>query len=594
MLIISFLSLFISYFFLKKTKVSLAIFGFFIFLYFVISVFYIASNYFTWNWVDESVIYHLSVWLWWAWFWADLKIILIWAFILLIWIILPFLVYFYSKKDKKSWKNSILYRLIFSFFFLFSFILHPILKNFYELWYLSFSEDNLKEDFLTEQEKEKIYFIPEINKKGNTKNLVFIYLESFEKTYLDNNIFPNLTPNLNKIREESISFENVRQAYWTSWTIAWMVWSQCWIPLINSWWWWNSMHWIEDFLPRAFCMWDFLKKSNYNLSYIWWANIEFAWKWNFYKTHSFDAVSWRYELESVLKDKSYQNDWWLYDDTLFSVFYDKFDNLSKSSKNFWLFMINLDTHWDKWVLSNSCKNKIYDKNNKDSVLNSYHCVDYLVWELIEKLKSHKSYKDTVIVIASDHYAMRHNNSFDILEKNKSKRKQLFLVLNWWEKNLKIDKEWSTLDMWATILHSLWFDIEKFWSWVNLFKNIESFSDDFLRINRYIFEKFWSYPSLKKWITFDHKNKKIFIERKNIELPALILVDKDDTKQILWEDNAWELKLNTLIKNNSIYIDFCEDNNSFCLKIKNNSWEEILENISSNTKLDYNTIIEKLK
>ena len=103
--------------------------------------------------------------------------------------------------------------------------------------------------------------IPEYNwfdKK--TKNIIFIYLESYEKLYLDNSLFPWLSNNLNEIKNNSIYFDNIKQAHLTSRTIAWMVWSQCWLPLITSWWWWNSMNWIDSFLSKAYCIWDYFKR----------------------------------------------------------------------------------------------------------------------------------------------------------------------------------------------------------------------------------------------------------------------------------------------------------------------------------------------
>ena len=592
-LIASFLLLIFSYLFLKKTKINLVVFGVFVFLYSVISVTYIISNYFTGNWVDESVIYHLFYWLGWAWFWADAWIIILWAILLIIWIALP--IWFYYFWRNKEIKTNVYYKGLFWVFFISAFIFHPIFKNIYDLWYFDLN-NVVKWKLVSKEDIEKVYFVPEAKKKTEkTKNIIYLYLESFEKTYLDEEIFPNLTPNLNKLRKEAISFENLKMAYWTSWTIAWMVWSQCWSPLINSGWWGNSMHWIEDFLPWAFCLWDFLKKQNYNLSYIWWANLSFAWKWNFYKTHSFDNILWREKLEPKLKNKDYINDWWLYDDSLFDFVFEEYERLSETWQNFWLFTLNLDTHWSEWVISESCKNYLYDSQNEKNILNSYHCVDKLVWELVEKIRNHKNFKNTTIVITSDHYAMKHNNSYDTLEKNKDKRRNLFLVLDSDSEAQKIEKEWSTLDIWASILNLIWFDVDKLWAWVNLFSNLETNSESYLKKNRNIFESFWSYPSLKNWIDFDLKNKKIKIEWKDIQFPALIyLSDNWDTKQILWTDDAWELDLRTLIKNNSIFIDYCEENKWFCLNFKTKYWENISQNISENKNISYEEILQKLK
>ena len=40
------------------------------------------------------------------------------------------------------------------------------------------------------------------------RNLVFIFLESLERTHCDDNVFPGLTPNINRLRKEAICFDN--------------------------------------------------------------------------------------------------------------------------------------------------------------------------------------------------------------------------------------------------------------------------------------------------------------------------------------------------------------------------------------------------
>ena len=117
-------------------------------------------------------------------------------------------------------------------------------------------------------------------------------------------------------------------------------------------------------------------------------------------------------------------------------------NLSQKDKRFWLFMLNLDTHWEKGVKSESCKNLTYTHNSNNSILNSYHCTDKLLGDFINKIKNHQNFSDTIIVIASDHYAMNHNNSIDILNKKEEDRRMLFLIID--ENNTKkiINKNWK--------------------------------------------------------------------------------------------------------------------------------------------------------
>lgn len=62
-------------------------------------------------------------------------------------------------------------------------------------------------------------------------NLVYIYGESLERTYFDNDAFPDLTPELGALKNEGLDFSHTAQLPGTDYTIAGMVASQCGIPL---------------------------------------------------------------------------------------------------------------------------------------------------------------------------------------------------------------------------------------------------------------------------------------------------------------------------------------------------------------------------
>ncbi|MEN1599797.1 hypothetical protein AAIG97_33140, partial [Pseudomonas aeruginosa] len=62
-------------------------------------------------------------------------------------------------------------------------------------------------------------------------NLVYIYGESLERTYFDNEAFPDLTPELGALKNEGLDFSHTQQLPGTDYTIAGMVASQCGIPL---------------------------------------------------------------------------------------------------------------------------------------------------------------------------------------------------------------------------------------------------------------------------------------------------------------------------------------------------------------------------
>lgn len=599
MLIISIIILILSIIVINKNQKNFIIYLFFIFLFLIITNIYIISDYFTWKWVDESFIYHLSYWIDWAWLKSDFYIISIWIGLFILTIIIPILIYKYLPKNITKFKSSLAFIIL-----IIAFIVHPFTKNILELnWY--FIKNKIVKtnaytiNTMSWKTFQDIYKLPKQQKSTlNNKNVIFVYLESFEKLYLDEELFPWLSNWLNNIKNESIYFDNINQAYWTSRTIAWMVWSQCGIPLINSWWWGNSMHWISSFLPWAFCTWDFLKNAWYDLNYIWWASLDFAWKWNFYKTHWFNSIKWKRELIPHLNNYFY--DRWLYDDSLFDIAYEKYEKLSNKKEKFWLFILNLDTHWSKWVISKECNiNNLKYNNDNSSILNSYHCTDYLLNNFITKIKQNKNFKDTIIVIASDHYAMSHNNSIDIIKKKEKEREMLFLIIDPSKQDQIIQKKWTTLDIWPTMLSVMWFDVNNLWLWVNLLnKETKTIQEEY---NDFIFQKwkkdyesFWKYPSIKNWFEIDIINKKIHINNQKIVFPTIINLNENlEIEKILWDDTASSTKLSQKLYTNTIYIDSCNEidisRKWFCILYTDKMWNKKINTIKNNEKISMNKL-----
>ena len=102
--------------------------------------------------------------------------------------------------------------------------LNPLVKNIKNISYLTTQSTYLETDDFYDQS---------INFTKNPKNIIFLYLEQFERTYMNEEIFPGLTPNLKRLEKDAISFTNISSPYATNWTIAGMVASQCGIPLLT-------------------------------------------------------------------------------------------------------------------------------------------------------------------------------------------------------------------------------------------------------------------------------------------------------------------------------------------------------------------------
>ena len=114
-------------------------------------------------------------------------------------------------------------------------------------------------------------------------NLVYIYGESLERTYFDDEAFPNLTPELGALKNASLDFSHTMQLPGTDYTIAGMVASQCGIPLFAPFEG-NASASLSSFFPQNICLGDILKNSGYENYFVQGANLRFAGKDVFLKS----------------------------------------------------------------------------------------------------------------------------------------------------------------------------------------------------------------------------------------------------------------------------------------------------------------------
>ncbi|RYE49666.1 MAG: hypothetical protein EOP48_20740, partial [Sphingobacteriales bacterium] len=238
--------------------------------------------------------------------------------------------------------------------------------------------------------------------------------------------FPGLTPNLKVLASKSLDFTNISQVGATGWTIAGMVASQCGFPLITTGSGGNSMRDVPKFLPGAKCLGDVLASEGYQLEFMGGADPYFAGKGKFLKDHGFSKVQGFSDLSPNLSDALYRSDWGLFDDSLFSFASKRYHELVKINKPFGLFLLTLDTHHPVGHIPKSCQGYEYG-DGQNEILNAVYCSDKLISEFIDSLDN----EDTLVVIASDHLAMR-NTASDRLQKQDRKN----LLLFYWPSRLR--------------------------------------------------------------------------------------------------------------------------------------------------------------
>lgn len=485
------------------------------FIFFIIySNFYYVSYYFTGVGIDESVIFHLKYGLEGAGF-LEYKFLLFSVIFILILSIIFLIYYFKIFFSSNKIKNVNI--IIPITFFVLSGLLHPATIDLLKL-----SKKPTDKSFWKFYKQPRIYDTPKIK-----KNFVFIYTESLERTYFDNDTFPDLIMGLRKIESQNISFTNIISVPNTRWTIAGMVASQCGVPLValsHG----NSMAGMDEFMSGAVCMGDLLSKQGYHLTYMNGASLEFAGKGKFYNNHGFDEVLGRNELSPLLSDQTYQSDWGLYDDSLFKIAFDKYLELSNHDQPFGLFLLTLDTHGAGNHSSATCKSINYKKGANET-LNAVSCSEQLTSNFVKRIQSSPAGKDTVIVIASDHLAMRNMATHNLEYED---RKNLFIISDpTSEQNELINKEGSTLDIGATVLGALGYK-SHLGLGRNLLANEVSVVQEIPNIDslwgRWQNEilKLWSFPQIKNHVTISKEKMLLAIDDREFMTPILVTFDEN--------------------------------------------------------------------
>ena len=356
-------------------------------------------------------------------------------------------------------------------------------------------------------------------------NLVYIYGESLERTYFNNDAFPDLAPEMNKLRSESVDFSHTMQLPGTDYTIAGMVASQCGIPLFAPFEG-NASASVSSFFPQNVCLGDILKNSGYQNYFMQGANLRFAGKDVFLRSHGFDHLYGSEELKSVVADPAYRNDWGFYDDTVLDEVWQKYEELSKSGQRFSLFTLTVDTHHPDGFVSRTCQRKKYEIGGKvNQSFSAVSCSQEHIAALIEKIKASPYFKNTVIVVSSDHLAMK-NTAWDYL--NKQDRNNLFMIIRGDKPQQEVvGVKRSSLDNGATVLDILGGD-----NYLGLGRSSlsgQSLAEVFLNMKEKVLAwkpdiiRLWNFPKSIKDYTIDSQKNMIAFSGSHFRLPLLLRV-----------------------------------------------------------------------
>lgn len=355
------------------------------------------------------------------------------------------------------------------------------------------------------------------------RDLVWIYLESLERGYLDEARFPGLTPQLRALEAQAMSFTQIQQVEGTGWTIAGMVASQCGVPLLDladG----NALTGGDRFMSQATCLGDYLSQQGHQMHYRGGASLVFAGKGAFYRTHGFEAQGLdeiRHQLPPALPTTG----WGLYDDTLYAHVWQDLLTQANEEAPLGMFMLTLDTHHPRGHASGACRDLPYG-DARNPMLNAVHCADMLVGRFVRQLQQHPRLKDALVVISSDHLAMPNTATQQL---DQGPRHNLLMLLGANLPPQKIDRQGTTLDSAPTVLQRMGLDVpalgygrDLLGQAPTLAESLGDGTDDFLLGRISALRQLWHHPDLSQGLQWLPEHMQV--DGRQLPLPLLLQID----------------------------------------------------------------------
>ena len=296
------------------------------------------------------------------------------------------------------------------------------------------------------------------------RNLIYIYVESMESTYMSKDDGGNqdvdLIPELTKLAKNNISFSDTKLlggAYpinGTGWTMGGMVAHTAGVPLnlpIQG----NAYDSYGEFLPGAYTLGDILKVNGYTNVLMLGSDSTFAGKKTYFKTHgNYIIKDYNTAVADNTVPKKYYQSWGLNDEYLFEYAKKELTELSKNNEPFNLTMLTANTHFPDGYVEDSCE-IVYETNQ---YANSIICSSGQLYDFVKWIKKQEFYENTTIIIVGDHLSMAANAIYDGTDYSTRRIYNVF-INSAVEASKTKNRKFTTLDLYPTTLASLGVEID---------------------------------------------------------------------------------------------------------------------------------------
>lgn len=298
------------------------------------------------------------------------------------------------------------------------------------------------------------------------RNLIHIVVESLESSYTNQEnggaYQEDLIPSLYKMAKSGTDFspsgtKELNGAIVTNnsgWTVAGLVAMSAGLPLnvgndsFN-----RNFKNQDQFLPHITTLGEILESNGYKNFFMCGSDGSFAGRSNYYEQHGDYTI---YDYQAALKEEMIPagyHVWWGFEDAkLFSWAEEKLETIAKEDQPFNFTLLTADTHFPDGYPCELCENK-YDSQYKNVVA----CTDRQIANFVDWVSKQDFYKDTTIVITGDHLSM--DGSVGKSAPEDYERQAYAVVINGPDYTLKKTRQFTTLDIFPTIIEALGAKIE---------------------------------------------------------------------------------------------------------------------------------------
>lgn len=285
------------------------------------------------------------------------------------------------------------------------------------------------------------------------KNLIIIYAESTERTFRALKNGRDVFADMDAVSARGVSFDGVRQATNTGWSMAGVVATQCGVPLqplglFEH----NNFEGVEHFLPGAVCLGDILSAQGYRTGFITTGALQFAGANLYLRQHGYDDMWGRDSFDG--EKLSYPNVWGVDDDTMLNFAFDRITELSGDKQSYALSLQTIGGHSPEGFPTESCRSAIAS-TDEPQILYAIRCMGFEIRRFVDRLDHSGILENTVVVIVSDHLSMKTAVWDDL---NRHDRMNYVTVIGVNGAAGELRKSGTMVDVYPTLLEALGFSL----------------------------------------------------------------------------------------------------------------------------------------